>query len=736
VSNKRIRFVLLAVVMAMPLRAAGAETISLRTGGWTIRVDPATLRVEAVSDVGTSVLVSDGQPGLGPAKILEQDGASAHWTLASRGLTARIRIEGNDITIGLQSDRVGKLTWPVVVPGKNVDALILPRGEGNWVPVEDADWMRDLAGDPENANAVNEEFSLPCWGLALRGGTFTCILPNPFNSELTYLSRDGRLGFRIVHAFTRLDREKVYGCVVRIGGPSPVEPARQYRAWLVQQGGFVSMADKIKQTPRAERLPGALQAYLWGLPFEAGDVKDWDGFMRRLTELPGAAADSPSAHLWSRLPPAGQKAVRNLLASEWKDEYSKSEVTRAFSGLISRGGLTPEQMMEVFPAQFAPASDWGGGISVRFLKMLSAAGIDRACLTLGDLNSGDGKPEVARAAEAMGYLYAPYDSYDSVHRPGQVDTSDTAQFDAELFKTGGIMRADGTLAAGFGGKGRWLSSRAARPWVEKRVGGKMAAIPFSAWFVDCDAAGQWFDDYSPAHPGTQAQDVAARIDRMRWIARTYGLPVGSEGGSALAAGAVHYGHGVLTPAIGAWDDPDLENEKSKFNLGGWWPPECPEVFFKRVPIKPKYLRRFCDPRFRLPLYQVVFHDSVITTHHWGTPSLKFKDTLATTALLEQLYNVPPLYHLTVDEFTKQRERVVAHYRFFSPLHRRLATRAMTDFRWLSDDRLVQKTVFTDGTEVIANFGKTPVDVEGSQVPAGTVVSRWNAETASYTPADK
>ncbi len=722
--------------MAIPQWAPAAQTIALRAGGWTIRVDPGTLRVEAVSDVGTSVLVSDGQSGLGPAKILEQDGASAHWTLASRGLDARIRIEGNDITIGLKSDRTAKLAWPIVAPGKNIEALILPRGEGNWVPVDDAGWLQDLAGDPENEYTVTEEFSLPCWGLALRGGTFTYILPNPFNCALTYTRRDGRFGLRITHEFTRLDAEKVYGLIVRIGGPSPVEPARQYRAWLVQQGGFVSMADKIRQTPRAERLPGALQAYLWGLPFEIGDVEDWDGFIRRLAGLPEAAADSAAGRLWARLPPAGQKAVRNLLADEWKYDYLKSEVTRAFSDLISQGVLTPEQVIEVFPGLLAPAPDWGGGISVRFLKMLGATGIDRACLTLGDLNSGDGKPEVARAAEEMGYLYAPYDSYDSVHRPGQVDTSDTAQFDAELFATGGIMRADGSLTRGFGGKGRWLNSRAARPWVEKRVGGKMAAIPFSAWFVDCDAAGQWFDDYNPSHPGTQAQDVANRIDRMRWIARTYGLPVGSEGGSALAAVAVHYGHGVLTPAIGAWDDPDLENDKSKYNLGGWWPPECPEVFFKVAPIKPKYVRRFCDPRFRLPLYQVVFHDSVITTHHWGTPSLKFKGTFATMALLEQLYNVPPLYHFTVDEFTRQRERVVAHYRFFSPLHRRLATTAMTDFRWLSEDRLVQKTVFADGTEIVANFGKSPAVAGGLPVPAGTVISRWNGATASYTPADQ
>jgi len=722
--------------MAIPRLAAGAETISLRSGGWTLRISPDSLRVTAVSDAGTAVLVSEGQQGFGAAGGVENSGASARWMLVDKGLKVDARVVTGGFSIAFKSDRVGELVWPVVAPGANIDGLILPRGEGSWVPSGDEEWIRWLAGDPENSGSINEEFSMPFFGLGLRGGTVTCILTNPFNSELRYTRRGGRLGFRITHSFTRLDAEKAYGLVIRIGGPSPVEPACQYRAWLTASGGFVSMADKIREVPRAGRLPGALQAYLWGVPFGAGDVKDWGGFMRRLAELPSAAADSPSAHLWSLLPPAGRKAVRALLADEWKDAYLKSEVTRAFSGLIAQGAVTPGQMIEVFPSLLAPESDWGGGISVKFLKMLGAAGIDRACLILNDLDSGDRVPEVAREADAMGYVYGPYDTYGSVFKPGETDSWDTAKFDQELYETGGVVREDGTLIHGFEGRGRELSSLAARPWVEKRVAAKMKIAPFSGWFLDCDAAGQYFDNYSPRFPHTQAQDLAAKLDRMRWIARTYGVPVGSENGAGVAAGAIHFAHGMLTPAIGSWDDPDLGSEKSKYYLGGWWPPERPETFFKRVPIKPKYRLMFCDPRFRLPLYEVVFHDSVVTTNHWLTPSLKFEGTIATLALLGQLYNVPPLYHFNVEEFTRQKGRILAHYAFFSPLHRRLATTAMTGFKWLSADRLVQKTVFADGTEIVANFTTAPAVVDGSTVPGGTVVSRWNGATASYTPAEK
>jgi len=729
-----LRRILVALTLTLSGPAPAAQEIALRAGGWTIRANPGTLRVEAVSDTGTSVLISEGQPGLGSARIVEQDYASAHWTLDARGLTVRIRIEGNDISIGVQSDRVGELVWPVVVPGKGVEALILPRGEGNWVPVDDPAWGRDLAGEPDNSVAVTEEFSVPFWGLALRGGTFTCILPNPFNSELGYVRRGGRLGFRITHTFTRLDREKVYGCIVRIGGPSPVEPARQYRAWLIQQGGFVTMADKIRDVPRAGRLPGALHAYLWGEgPLRLQDVQDWKGFCRDLKGAGETGLESPAGRIWKLMSAGARKQVDELVKAEWEYDYPKQEIARELNRLIG-SSLRPSDLVAAFPRRFTDPEGWGDGISVKFLKMLNAAGIDRACLILNDLNAGDGKPEIARAAEELGFLYGPYDSYNSIHMPGEADPWATAQFDSELYEQGAVMRANGTFAPGFARRGRHLSSLAARPWVEKRVGGKMAAIPFSAWFVDCDAYGQWFDNYSSRFAHTQAADLAARIVRMRWIARTYGVPVGSEGGSALAAGGIHFAHGMTTPAIG-WGDPDFKDEKSKYFLGGWWPPERPKVFFLPAELKDRYRRSWFDPRYRLPLYEIVMHDAVIATHHWSSAAFKFKRTWAAMALLDQLYNAPPLYHFTVDDFTRQKDRILAHYAFFSPLHRRLAIKAMTDFRWLTEDRLVQKTVFSDGTEIVANFGTATAEVDGAPVPAGSVVSRWNGETASYAPSD-
>jgi hypothetical protein len=103
--------------------------------------------------------------------------------------------------------------------------------------------------------------------------------------------------------------------------------------------------------------------------------------------------------------------------------------------------------------------------------------------------------------------------------------------------------------------------------------------------------------------------------------------------------------------------------------------------------------------------------------------------------LELLYNVPPLYHLNRGEFEKHKERIRAHYRFFSPLHREAATLPMTGFTWLTPDRRVQRTVFGGRIDLIANFGLQPIQYGDATLPPRSLVARWrrSGRTATYIP---
>lgn len=212
--------------------------------------------------------------------------------------------------------------------------------------------------------------------------------------------------------------------------------------------------------------------------------------------------------------------------------------------------------------------------------------------------------------------------------------------------------------------------------------------------------------------------------------------IGSEGGCSYFAPGIHVAEGMLTPVIG-WGDADMKNRDSEYYVGGYYPPNGPRNFVQPVPLKEEYVRQHYDPRFLLPLNEVVFHDSFVSTHHWGSSSLKFTNVSETAALTEMLYQCPPLYHLNLDEFEKHHNRIMKHDAFFSPVHREIGFAAMTDFTWLTPDRLVQRTCFGDHVELIANFGTALFEADGLSVPARTVVARSLAsgKLQIFTPSD-
>jgi len=60
---------------------------------------------------------------------------------------------------------------------------------------------------------------------------------------------------------------------------------------------------------------------------------------------------------------------------------------------------------------------------------------------------------------------------------------------------------------------------------------------------------------------------------------------------------------------------------------------------------------------------------------------------------------------------------------------------MTDFNWLTADRLVQRTVFGDEVEIIANFSHSTFTYTGKDVAAGSVLvmRRETGEARTYSP---
>jgi hypothetical protein len=742
----------------MGVRAA-PETARLSNAVWRVNITTRSLAVEARPvNAETVVPISVGQAGLGDIAEFSQEDNAVSWRFPDRFFTVRFELIDDSLSVEFIQDKQTsdtlRLTWPAIEDFQSLRAYILPLFEGSYVPKNDITWQDFLSErGPINTTAG---LSMPFWGLDLTDRTLTYILTNPFNNQIRFNKTAApSLSMEVSHTFTPNWEQGRYGLHISLGAGSPVAPAKRYRKWLEQNAEFVSFAEKIEKTPAAERLLGAAHIYLWGGKlFSQYDVTDWKAFATRLS------GDSRIAtQIWAQLNAEARKAIREIAQSAHASKYVRRVVSRAISEQLEKPDfynptiwtdipLTSEaeqlisrdvstlSLTEVyrrncllfytaFSDTLRHPDEWGDGLSVKLLEQFAENGLDRLWLGVDSWQDGFRHPAAIAKAKELGYLVGPYDSYHSIHHPNEKDTWETAQFDLSLYESGAIVNADGTKSRGFKKKGYHLSPLVAQPYVENRVNGIVAQMPsdFNTWFIDCDAYGELYDDYSATHPATQLDDMNARLARIAWIRDTHNMVVGSEGGAAYSAATLHFAHGMTVPVIG-WGDPDMKSKTSPYYVGGYWPPEGPAIHIKQVPLKPNYLYHYYDPRFRLPLYQIVFHDSVVATHHWGSGSLKFKNAIGTLALLELLYNVPPLYHLNIAEFEKHKAWIKRYYAFFSPLHKQIGGQAMTDFEWLSHDRQVQRIEFGNMVEMYANFGTEPFRYKGVIVMGRSVVARW------------
>ncbi|MBQ9914620.1 MAG: hypothetical protein IJO50_00600 [Clostridia bacterium] len=77
-----------------------------------------------------------------------------------------------------------------------------------------------------------------------------------------------------------------------------------------------------------------------------------------------------------------------------------------------------------------------------------------------------------------------------------------------------------------------------------------------------------------------------------------------------------------------------------------------------------------------------------------------------------------MYSFSVGNWEKLKDLVLASYQRTVPIARALRYAQMVDFSYLTEDMMVQKTEFSDGTVIVANFGEKDFSYEGK------VLGKW------------
>ncbi len=134
-------------------------------------------------------------------------------------------------------------------------------------------------------------------------------------------------------------------------------------------------------------------------------------------------------------------------------------------------------------------------------------------------------------------------------------------------------------------------------------------------------------------------------------------------------------------------DPDLHRHaRSPYFLGAWYPEDEParpssgsprnHAMPRSTSIRPRACR--CTrPSITAQSSPRITGCSI---------TRKLRNVGAENTLVQLLYNVPPLFHLSTGTLPRRLPEIVRHDAFFRPLHARLATQALVGFSWLTPDR--------------------------------------------------
>ena len=336
------------------------------------------------------------------------------------------------------------------------------------------------------------------------------------------------------------------------------------------------------------------------------------------------------------------------------------------------------------------------------VRELKEAGIERI------LWSNQQSPASLRALNELGILTSRYDIYQ--------DVMDPAQFPQLRW-----VHSDWTTAAWpkdiiLGSNGRWIKGwgveakdnslipcgvicdRQALPYARERVPADLATHPYRSRFIDTTTAAPWNECYDTNHPMTRSDSRRFKMQLLAYMSGEMKLVTGCETGHDASVPFLHYFEGMLS--LGPYRVPDAGRQMN--------------VIWTNVPTEVAKFQLGHD--YRLPLWELVFHDCVVSQWYWGDYNNKLPALWDKRDIFNVLYGTPPMFMFDRNLWTKEKQRFVKSYQNVCPYVRQVGYAEMTGHKFLTPERTVQQTTFSTGHRITVNFGSTPFTL-----PSGKVV---------------
>ena len=369
---------------------------------------------------------------------------------------------------------------------------------------------------------------------------------------------------------------------------------------------------------------------------------------------------------------------------------------------------------------------WDTGRDVSVLQEMKQAGIGKLFILWDSNHTPYPKPGYDNAIRSLGYCAGGYELFTDLH------PSDSVYYDYDWngplrlkhgvypgeFNRLAARKADGsTYSNQFG---TYACPAAMQEKIRWKLDKVVKEYPHDGLFLDVYQANGLYECYNPEHPVTREGYAKAILENYKYIQDRYGFFLGGEWGADFAVPVSVFNHGMMTLQWPWWGS-EIDDKESPYYYGDWKNHERPSIMLTTTKAGPTYYRWCLNEAIRVPLYELVYHDAVVSSWRWEDGNPRYPELWWKKDLFNMLYGSAPLWILDRTLWETYRDQYVDSYGTVCSWLSQIATDELTDHRFLTEDGKVQMSTFSSGKSIIVNFSDSAFTYEGQQVePRGYV----------------
>jgi hypothetical protein len=371
---------------------------------------------------------------------------------------------------------------------------------------------------------------------------------------------------------------------------------------------------------------------------------------------------------------------------------------------------------------------WDKAREVSFARDLKKSGIAKALIIWNANHLPYPEKDYDNQLKELGYGTGGYELFTDIHpdsHPGNAAVDKIPlkrNVYPRLFDKITSRKKDGTTY--FNEFGTYVCPKAVRPEITRRVEKELSMYPHETYFLDVYQANGIYECYNPEHRLTRKGYAEEIIKNYELMEDKYNTYLGGEFGADFTGSHGVYVHGMMTLQR-TWFGSEIVKKGTIYYYGDWSSNARPSIMLGARTASDTYLKYSINEYTRVPLYELVYHDAVVTSWRWEDCNHHYPEIWWKKDLFNILYGNAPLWSIDQERWASFKETFLESYKKICPWLQQICYDELVSHRFVSEDRKVQETRFSSGKRAVVNFGDSNYVFEGKIIePHGFITLQY------------